>query len=393
MKYTYEYKAYRPGEAPTEATVTAASREEAVNKLREKGLHIISLTEKKESRFSAAPFRNRKRLSVFCREWAALLDAGISHTAALSLLAEHGTKKTKNILTSIAAEIAGGTSTARVFRQSGDFPEFLCAMIDIGEMSGTLPEELNILAAHYDREVKFRKKFTTALAYPLFVLMFACVIFLLILTVILPSFSLLFHTLGIPLPAVTAAALTLGNFLRDYGVFILLVFLLLLLALCGYIRTERGRGIFHRVLLRSRFVKRLLLIRFCTALSALLKSGAPLTDALKEAALVTENTEAMARIKKARMAHESGTEIGEALKTAEFTLPILTHMTAAGLESGRLPEFLEEAAKIMTNETEEKLTRFRAVMEPALLLFVGFLTAGIVFTVMLPVFSAIGKGL
>lgn len=390
---TYHYKAYRTGAAPTEAEILAASREEAVKKLREKDLHIISLEEKKGSTMTRGAFRNRKRLVIFCREWAALLEAGISHTKALTILAEHGTKRTKPIILSLVSAIADGTSTSLVFRQSGEFPEFLCAMIDIGEMSGTLPEQLRHAALHYERERLFRKKFTAALAYPLFVLLFALTIFLLILTVILPSFSLLFHSMGIPLPAVTRAALTLGNFLRNYGPYLLLIFLFSALGLSFYARTETGRAAFHRLLLKSRFVKRLLLIRFCTAASALLKSGASLSDALTEAALVTENTEAVRRIEEARRMHESGMPVGDALEAADFTLPILTHMTAAGLESGRLPDFLEEAAGMLTEETEERMNRFKAVMEPALLLFVGLLTAAVVFTVMLPVFGAIGRSM
>ena len=390
---TYQYKAYRAGDPPTEGEMVAASREEAVKKLREKNYHIIRLEAKKESMFRRFPFRDRKRLSVFCREWASLLEAGISHTKALSLLAEHGTKETKSILLSLVSAITDGTLTARAFRQSGEFPEFLCAMIDIGEMSGTLPAELLRMADFYERERAFRKKFTAALAYPLFVLLFALTIFLLILTVVLPSFSLLFHTLGIPLPAVTEAALSLGNFLKQYGLYLLLFLLVFLLGALIYGRSETGRKKKDRFLLRFRFVKRLLLIRFCTALAALLQSGAPLSEALGEAKQVTENTEAIRRIELAQRALESGTLLHEALETYDFTLPVLTHMIAAGFESGRTPEFLEQAAKMMAEETEEKLNRLKAVIEPALLLLVGALTAAIVFTVMLPVFGAIGKSM
>ena len=389
----YRYKVYREKEAPRVGSLFAATPQEAAAKLREKGFRIIRLEPVPKKRFAKRPFFNRRKLSVFCREWASLLDAGISHTAALSMLAEHEGPKEKPILLAMAAAITDGTETAGVFRRSGEFPEFFCAMLGVGELSGTLPEELRLLAAHYERERKFRKKITAALSYPLFVLLFACCVFLLILIVVLPSFSLLFQTLSVPLPAVTAAALSLGLFLQKYGLFLLLVLLLAMLALSLYAHTEAGAGRLCRILLRFRFVKRLLLIRFATALSALLTSGAPLSEALSEAAAVTENTEARRRIAKAAKAATGGVPLSQALADADFTLPLLTPMIAAGLESGRLPEFLDRAALIMTQETEEKLERFKTVAEPALLLFVGALTAAIIFTVMLPVFGAIGRGL
>lgn len=389
----YRYKVYRDGEAPKDGSLLADSAEDAAAKLREKGFRIIRLEAAPKRRFARHPFFDRRKLATFCREWASLLDAGISHTAALSMLAAHEGPKEKPILLAIAAAITDGTETAKIFRRSGEFPEFFCAMLSVGELSGTLPDELRLLAAHYERERKFRKKITAALSYPLFVLFFACCVFLLILTVVLPSFSLLFQTLSIPLPAVTAAALSFGLFLQDYGLFLLLFWLLAILALSLYAHTEKGRDFFYCLLLRSRFIKRLLLIRFCTALSALLTSGAPLSEALPEAAAVTENTEARRRIAKAAKAATGGIQLHQALVDADFTLPLLTPMIAAGLESGRLPEFLNRAALIMTQETEEKLERFKTVAEPALLLFVGALTAVVVFTVMLPVFGAIGRGL
>ncbi len=389
----YRYKVYREGETPTAGSLHAASQEEAADKLREKGFRIIRLEAVPKKRFARRPFFDRRKLSVFCREWASLLDAGIPHTAALSMLAAHEGEKEKPILLAMAAAITDGTETAGVFRKSGEFPEFFCAMLGVGELAGTLPEELRLLSAHYERERQFRKKITAALSYPLFVLFFACCVFLLILTVVLPSFSLLFHTLSIPLPAMTAAALSFGLFLKQYGLFLLLAVLLAVLALSLYAHTETGRDRLYRFLLRSKFVKRLLLIRFATALSALLTAGAPLSEALPEAAAVTENTEARRRIAKAAKSATAGVQLSQALADADFTLPLLTPMIAAGLESGRLPEFLDRAAVIMTQETEEKLDRFKTIAEPALLLFVGALTAAIVFTVMLPVFGAIGRGL
>ena len=217
--------------------------------------------------------------------------------------------------------------------------------------------------------------------------------FLLVLTVILPSFSLLFESLGLPLPAVTAQALALGLFLRQYGPALPAGLLLIGLALFLWRRTAQGRAAWDRLLFRSRFVRRLFLIRFCAALSALLRSGAPLSDALRLTEAAAGNREEKRRIRRTEAALASGSGFAESLAAAGLSSPALDPMAAAGEAGGELPKFLGEAARLMAEETGRVLARWKALLEPALLLFVGGLTAAVVFTVMIPLFTAAGRGL
>lgn len=386
----YRYKAFRADGAAVTGTLPAASAEEAARTLRERGCTVARL--RPERVLFPRPL-SRRALSLFCREWASLLSAGLPMTEALAVIAGHGRRAARQTFADLAATVASGQTAAGACRRSGAFPPFFLAMIAVGEQSGTLPEQLRRLGAYYEKSARLRRHFLAALAYPAFVLCLASAVFLLVLTVILPSFSLLFESLGLPLPAVTAQALALGLFLRQYGPALPAGLLLIGLALFLWRRTAQGRAAWDRLLFRSRFVRRLFLIRFCAALSALLRSGAPLSDALRLTEAAAGNREEKRRIRRTEAALASGSGFAESLAAAGLSSPALDPMAAAGEAGGELPKFLGEAARLMAEETGRVLARWKALLEPALLLFVGGLTAAVVFTVMIPLFTAAGRGL
>ena len=210
-----------------------------------------------------------------------------------------------------------------------------------------------------------------------------------ILTVILPSFAALFDALDIPLPAVTRAALALGLFLQEKGFYFLVELLLGAVGGVVWLRSERGKRSTDAFLFRFPFIRRLYLIRVTLALSALLKSGKTLSDALADIADITDNGAVKEELLKIKKDIERGGDFAQSMERS-FGDTALARMIHVGMESGQLPLFLERSARLMTEETKRKLTGFRKILEPSLLLFVGLVTAAIIFSVLLPVFSAVG---
>ncbi len=164
----------------------------------------------------SVPFQ-RRRLADLAEEWESLLSAGIPVTETLDILGGGRSGKEKILLGEIKATIEAGHSIAESFAGSRAFPPFT-ALLQVGELSGTIPEQLRLAAACYRKEEEFIAGMKSALSYPVFVLFFSFLVFALILTVILPSFAALFDALDIPLPAVTRAVL-LGLFLQEKGLF------------------------------------------------------------------------------------------------------------------------------------------------------------------------------
>ena len=151
-------------------------------------------------------------------------------------------------------------------------------------------------------------------------------------------------------------------------------------------KTEKGREKIDEILYRSRFCKRLLLIRFAATLSAFLESGRTLGDALEDCKDTIGNREAERALEAVKEEVTKGNDFAESLKKSGFSLPIFYQLTRIGMESGELPDFLMKAAGLMEREAERKASRFRAILEPAMLLLVGGMTAIVVFFVILPVF-------
>lgn len=386
----YRYKVYRPDGSPEEGTVAAPTPREAAALLHEKGFTVQRLR-KEPSPLFRRTFSGQP-LALFCREWSSLLAAGLPLTRALEVTASRRRGAVRRALEEVMTTISSGVPLSAAFRQSGLFPDFFLSMVEVGEMSGTLPEQLARLARYYEKETAVKRQFAGALAYPLFLLAFALAVFTLILTVILPSFSLLFEALALPIPPLTGAALALGAFLRTYGPAIGTALAALILLLFLAVRTEQGKEQRDRLLFRSAFVRRLFLIRFCAALSSLLRSGSPLSEALSAAEEAAGNREGRRRIRYVRERLSRGSSFASSLEEARLTAPLLSSMAASGEESGELPAFLGEAGRLMTEETEQKLARLKAILEPALILAVGGVTATLVFTVMIPIFTVLGRG-
>lgn len=388
------YKAYEEGSSPAEGFITAESREEAAEKIFGRGLHLVHLEEVKEEKKAllwGAPFSSRRTLSLFAEEWASLLEAGLTLTESLSLLEDQANTKERKVLKKIGKTISTGRGVWESFRRARCFPPFFLSLLQVGELSGTLPEELRRISVYYEKEDLFLQKIKSALAYPTFVVLFALFVFLIILTFILPSFALLFEALSLPLPPVAEAALSLGLFLKEKGFLLLLFLLCFLLFSLLFLRTKKGKGKRDEILYRSKFYRRLLLIRFCFTLSALLESGRTMSESLSATREVLDNRSARRAMKEIQEKVTRGGDFSKVLKESGFSLPIVTHLARVGMESGELPRFLRHAGKILTRDAERKINRFRAILEPAVLLTVGILTAVIVFSVMLPVFTAAGS--
>lgn len=394
----FHYRAYDEEGQLIDGTLWTESRQEARRELYDRGLHLIRLVEEPTRRslfHGKKPFRSRRQLILLCSSWASLLEAGLTVTDSLSLLQNQLGNLEKKCLQQITQQIATGHTVWESFMKSQSFPPFFISLLQVGEMTGTLPRELLRGAAYYEKEDAFLQKIKRTLVYPLFVLAFSLAVLVVILTFILPSFQLLFETLQIDLPLGAQWALAVGVFLKQWGAVLSVFFLCVLLLGLVWGQTKSGKDILSSWLYGFRFYRRLLLIRFCLTLSALLESGKTLAEALADTKQVVGNQKAGDDISYMKEQVQKGAPFSTVLQESGFSssFPLLYQLCQVGMESGELPKFLSQAAYMMADEAEQKLNRFRAILEPTLLLFVGGITALIIFSVMLPVFQAAGRHL
>lgn len=175
------YKAYADSGEVEEGRVAAAGKREAADELRSRGLHPMTIRKTGEKK-KVSLFK-RRRLADLAEEWESLLSAGIPVTETLDILGGGRSGKEKILLGEIKATIEAGHSIAESFAGSCAFPPFFTALLLVGELSGTIPEQLRLAAACYRKEEEFIDGMKSALSYPVFVLFFSFLIFALILTV------------------------------------------------------------------------------------------------------------------------------------------------------------------------------------------------------------------
>lgn len=387
----YIYKALTDDGRIVRRSLSALSLSDARARVGECGMQVVEIGP--GSLWSHAYRMKPRTLALFCQEWSALLAAGLPMTEALSLMAGHRSSRERTVITETARRLETGMPLRDALSAGGAFPPFFLALVAVGEMSGTLPDELSRLAAYYEGEADFRRKLLSASAYPLCLCLFVMVLFTAILTVILPSFSKLFDILAVPMPPLTAHALALGLWLSSHGLSLLAGAALVCLGGAFFMSRPQGEALWDRLLFRSAFMRRLFLIRLCHALASLMESGCPLSEALYETARLSGNQEGAARLRRVRGQLIQGGSFPEMMCREGLTTPLLYSMTAAGMESGELPRFLQNAARLMTGETMRKLETFQSILGPALLILSGAMVALLLFAVMMPIFSAIGTGL
>lgn len=384
----FRYKAYEEGGSFREGIIEGTAAEDVRAEIRNGGLHLVSLSEIKKA--GKTSFLSPAPLALFAGEWSALISAGIPVTEALSVLRDGQGKKEKQVLLELQSTIEAGHGISESFRKSGEFPSFFCALLQVGELSGTLPDQLSLAATCYKKEAALMQNLRLALLYPLTVLLFAVLVSVLVLAFLLPSFALLFEALAVPLPGVTRAALAAGLFLQKHGIIVLVVILSFLWGLFRWTRTEKGKEKTDALLFRSAFVRKTILVRFTRALSALLESGVTLSEALKQTALMENNLTASREIFKWAAAVEKGGDFPKLVTESGWTGNAFPRMLRAGMESGQLPLFLKHAAEWISGDVDMKLRHFRKMAEPVLLLVVGAMVAALVFSVIIPVFQAAG---
>ena len=388
------YVAYDEEGKRQEGELVFRSKEEALQEIYDREWHLVKLEEKiegKSYRFWDVPFHSRRKWILLATEWASLLEAGLTVTESLHLIENHWSPKEKKGLAQIRHQIATGHTVWDSFLASGYFPPFFISLLQVGEMTGTLPRELMRIASYYEKEDAFVRKIVSTLAYPLLVFLFAMVVLVTILTFVLPSFELLFETLQIDLPAGAHLALEVGLFLKKWGFELSILFFVSLLMGGLWVQTKKGKRYLSYMLYHRLFYRRILLSRFCLTMAAFLESGKPISESLADTEKMIGNEKAAQAIRFVKEEVQKGNPLAASLSKSGFSMSIVTELCEVGMDSGELPQFLSKAAYFLNDETERKLHRFQMLLEPCLLLFVGAITALVLFSVMLPVFQVAGK--
>lgn len=335
-----------------------------------------------------------RELLIFTRHLSALLGAGLPIISALSITAERCANKTlAEALAKAREHIANGST---ISDSLGEFPKiftpFFRSVVEAGEGAGILEESLNSVARAIDARVALRRHLISAAIYPSIVLCVLLLVTLFLLTSVIPTFEELFSDLDAPLPGLTQAVLSASRLLTRYGTLLLLsVAIVGALALSSIRRSKKLSRQMERLLLRTPLLKSILTLtwsaRMSGILSALLRSGIPIIEALTTTANVVASQAFGQEIRRIRDAVAGGVSLSSALQGSATLPPIVIDYITVGERSGRLEEMLNTCASQLELDLSALITRMKQLVEPALILSVGVVVGTLVLAMYLPIFQ------
>lgn len=400
MAKTFAYKAKdRTGQLLT-GTIMAENQVAVAAYIRDKGYYVTNIKEIREQlSFNELIGRLRgvssKDIAVFCRQFATMIDAGLSLIATLNILIEQTyNPKLKAALKDIYQKVQQGeTLTSSMRNNEAIFPNIMINMIEAGEFGGVLDEVLERLAIHFEKEHKMNEKVKSAMTYPAVVMGMAVLAVIFILTFVLPTFMQLFETMKAELPLPTRILLAISGFLQVYWPFLLVLILGVLAGGSQLYKNQKYRIVFDRLLLDipvfGVLTQKIAIARFSRTLGTLLRGGVSIINALEVVKNTTGNMSMVKALTSAQASVREGLGLATPLGTSNVFTPMVIQMVAIGEESGELDHMLDKIADFYDSDVDDMVSRLSSLLEPILIAFLGVVIGAIILAVALPMFDVV----
>ena len=388
-------------------TIEAANLRAATQRLQEQRMTVIQIKAKAAGAgadglaglLSRMKKVDEQALTVFSRQFATMINAGLAMVRCLDILSEQTEdKKLRETLIQVRRDVEGGSTLSNsLAKHPTVFSMLYISMVKAGEMGGVLDEVLERLAGFMEKDFALKKKVKSALTYPVVILLMASGIVFFLVTYILPTFVALFEgmSLALPLPTQILIAVTKGA--RNPAVMIPLVILMCVggFMVGQYIKTPAGRKQYDMMKLNipvfGLLNRKVAISRFCRTLGTLLSSGVPIMQALEIVGRASGNEIIAMTVTKVRESIREGESIASPLGASGMFPPMVTQMVAVGEETGNLDAMLSKIADFYDTEVEYMLASLTSMLEPIMIVGMGGIVGFIVISVFLPLYQLIGN--
>ncbi|MBM7572019.1 type II secretion system F family protein [Aquibacillus albus] len=330
---------------------------------------------------------------IFLRQFATLVDAGISLVESATILEDQTENKhLKHALTGVIDQLEAGQSLSESMKKYPSiFPELLVNMVHAGEVSGNLDEILENMADYYEKQYEQRQKVITALTYPMVVGIVSLFITIYLLAFVVPTFVNMFVSIGEEIPLYTAFVLRISSFLQYFWWMIPLLFVGFVV-LNKYLATKpnyayRLDSIKMKIPLFGNMVKKAALARMTRTLSSLLHSSVPIVEAVKITENVVDSSVIKHVLQKSQLSLEEGESMAIPMKKHWVFPAMVTEMIAVGEQTGELDEMLHKVANFYEMELDNAAEKLKTLIEPLLIIFIAVVVGSIVLAIILPLFA------
>ena len=401
-QFTYEGKT-RTGEVK-KGTIEAPSRAAVTAQLRKQNITPTTIKESKKGGGSLEmnvslnlslfqPSVSPKDVVVFARQFATMIDAGLPLVQCLEILASQQDNPTfKKVLFEVKADVEGGSTFAEALSKHPKcFDELFVSLIEAGEIGGILDTILNRLAIFLEKSIKLKRQIKGALIYPSAIISVAAIVTVVILIFVIPTFQKMFEGFDAALPLPTQIVIALSTFVQNYIALIIIGLIAAGFGLRQLYRTENGRKVMDAMALKAPLVgpiiRKSAVARFTRTLGTMVSSGVPILEALTITAKTSGNRTIETAILQTRSSISEGKTIAEPLAESKAFPPMVVQMIAVGEATGSMDTMLQKIADFYEDEVDTAVKGLTALLEPALMLFLGITVGGLIVSMYLPIFK------
>ncbi len=406
QKYNYVVK---DGSGKTRrGSIAAESRDRVIFALQNKGFVVLEVSEGGSSLFGKGGERKKVGgkvpghvLAFFAEQLSTLIAGGVPLVRAISLLSEYSSNaRLGMVLNQVAKDIAGGNSLhSALSHHPKTFDNIWLSLVEAGEVGGNLADTLGQIAGYIKTQNAMRSKIITAITYPAILALASVGVLIYFILGIVPTFAQIFKDFNIELPLITTIVLGVSGFLINYGVLIIFGLVFLFVAFRFYIKTPEGKKRWHAFLIAmplfGNFLRNIYYSRMLTTLATLLRSGVTILNAI---VVLEDSFDTNVIIKNAlhtaKQDVAAGHSISDSFRAAGVFPGLMTEMMLMGEESGKLPGIIATLSRFYSDNVDQFIARFSAVIDPILIVGIGSLIGIIVASIFLPIFklSQIGSG-
>jgi type IV pilus assembly protein PilC len=394
----YAYTAVNAAGIESVGEIHARDFASAQESLRDRGLLALEIGERiagNDGGLRGAMKRVKpKALQIFSRQFATMIDSGLNVVASLTILEEQTEDKhLAEVVGELRADVEGGLLLSEAMsRHPRVFSRLYVAMVEAGEAAGILDIVLDRVALQIEKELQLKRRVKGAMIYPALVMCFAFLVLTGMLLFLVPVFVKLFDQLGGELPGLTKMVMSASNIMREYWYIVFPMIFGSIFAFFRWKRTDQGRRMWDRFRVRiplgiGKVVLKVGMARFSRTLASLVGAGVDIIQALEITGSTSGNSIIEETTADVRERVQQGATIAQPLIEAPIFPPMVGHMIRVGEESGELEKMLSKVADFYEDEVDAAIQSLTSIIEPLLMIMVGFIVGVIVIAMYLPMFK------
>jgi len=400
----YSYKAADFSGKVVSSVIEAESEEGVVSILQDQGMLPVRISKvsKKTSKtphflsIDVKTFYQRvtsKDVMHFTQDLTALLDAGLPVDRSLKILVEAAENKSfKAVVNDMLSAIEGGIDLSEAMgRHPKAFSEFYVNMVKAGEAGGVLNRVLDRLGQFLETSQELKDYVKTAMVYPIFLLCVGGLSIIVLMTFVIPNFSVIFADMGSAIPWSTKMLLTLSDLFRKYWWAGILAFVGIYFLLVWYLKTPEGKLKFDAIKIKmpvtGDLVKKMEVGRISRTLGTLMDSGVPILEAILLVKDIVNNRIIARSMEDIYDKVKEGERLSLPLTQVKIFPSMAIHMIKVGEETGNLSGMLLKVADNYDKLVKNLVKRVVSLIEPVMILFMGVIIGSIVVSMLMAIFS------